>query len=73
MPFSKLKIILERITINTLTEIVCCGNLQFEKSSKLSKKYQIVYVFVERRHMICCRVTFHHNLVIKLNNKQDVL
>ena len=22
--------------------------------------------------MICCRVTFHHNLVVKLNNKQDV-
>ena len=27
MPFSKLKIILERITINTWTEIVCYGNL----------------------------------------------
>ena len=29
-------------------------------------------MFVERQHMICCRVTFHQNLVVKLNNKQDV-
>ena len=29
-------------------------------------------MFAERRHMICCRVTFHQKLVVKLNNKQDV-
>ena len=29
-------------------------------------------MFVERRHMICCRVTFHQKLEVKLNNKQDV-
>ena len=29
-------------------------------------------MFVERQHMICCRVTFHQNLIVKLNNKQDV-
>ena len=36
MPFSNLKIILERITIDTCTEIVCFGNMQSEKMGKLS-------------------------------------
>ena len=42
MPFSKLKIILERITMNTWTEIVCCGNLQSDKTGKLSQCIQML-------------------------------
>ena len=42
MPFSKLKIILERIIINTWTKIVYYGNLQSYKMGKLSKCIQML-------------------------------
>ena len=68
MPFSKLKIILERITINTWTEIVCYGNLQSHKTGKLSKCIQMLTCLLLTEILLSDDSAYYRQKLVNIGN-----